>query len=195
MDGLRVPQRFWAFALPAFALATATGLDAARRALRGRVAQTALVLGACTLLALELAPKPLEWSRIDPDDETPRTSRLLREDPSVQGLLILPVFGDHREAESMILATSHWKPIANGYSGFLPVSYRRLQRMFSPLPQVEQIPELRRLGLTHLQVRWDRISSRQRRATYHWLVEGERTGRLRLLLEEDQVLLYKIVGD
>ena len=195
MRALRVPQRFWAFALPALALLIAIGFDALRSALPRRRSRAALTMGALGLLALELAPVPLAWTRVPDETELPGLLRQLREDPEVKGILVLPITGDFREAETMLLASLHWKPIANGYSGFQPRSYRRLLGLFSPLPPVEEIPALRGLGISHLQVHRDRIPPGLQTATDRWLAAGENSGRLRLLVEEDRVLLYAIAGD
>ena len=192
---LRVPQRFWAFALPALALLVAVGFDALQSALPRRRSRVALTMGALGLLALELAPVPLTWTRVPEEADLPRILRRLREDPSVNGVLVLPITGDSREAETMLLASSHWKPIANGYGGFQPRSYRRLLGLFSPLPPVEEIPALRGLGISHLQVHRDRISPGLQAATDRWLAAGERSGSLQLLVEENRTLLYAIAGD
>ncbi len=195
LDGLRVPQRFWAFALPALALAVAIGFDAVRASFVGRTPRALFSVAVFGLLALEFAPRQFEWHPVPTASNPPGLVALLRDDPTVRGILVLPITGDHREAENMLFASLHWKPIANGYSSALPVSYRRLLRMFSQVPRPDLVPELRRLGITHIQLHWDRISPGMQPAINQWLAGGERNGNLRLHYEKDQVLLYALGGD
>jgi hypothetical protein len=49
----------------------------------------------------------------------------------------------------MLNSTRHWKPIVNGYSGFLPASYARLQPLLEPFPGYEALETMHRRGITH----------------------------------------------
>jgi hypothetical protein len=52
----------------------------------------------------------------------------------------------------MYYSTLHWKPLANGYSGYTPDSYQELRDRLSRLPDGAGFDLLRRLGITHLVV-------------------------------------------
>ncbi|QQR72371.1 MAG: hypothetical protein IPJ17_12685 [Holophagales bacterium] len=195
MDGMRVPQRFWAFALPALALAAGVGLDAVTNALRSSAARRLLPLTACALLAAELAPKSFEWTPVASQTDLPKSSQFLRDEPTVRGVLVLPLFGDHREAERMWLASFHGKPIANGYSGFLPASYRAFQERFDPFPVSDDLHDLRRLGLSHLEVHWDLFEASTRRTAFDRISAAERAGVLKVVFEEEPVVIYVLPDD
>lgn len=195
MDGMRVPQRFWAFALPALALAAGVGLDAVTNALRSSAARRLLPLTACALLAAELAPKSFEWTPVASQTDLPRSTQFLRDEPTVRGVLVLPLFGDHREAERMWLASFHGKPIANGYSGFLPASYRAFQERFDPFPVSDDLHDLRRLGLSHLEVHWDLFEASTRRTAFERISAAEKAGVLKVVFEEEPVVVYVLPDD
>lgn len=195
MDGMRVPQRFWAFALPALAFAAGVGLDAVTNALRSSAARRLVPLAACALLATELAPKSFEWTPVASQTDLPRSSQFLRDEPAVRGVLVLPLFGDHREAERMWLASFHGKPIANGYSGFLPASYRALQERFDPFPVPDDLHDLRRLGLSHLEVHWDLLEASTRHLAFERISAAEKAGVLKVVFEEEPVVVYVLPDD
>jgi hypothetical protein len=53
-------------------------------------------------------------------------------------------------AEYVFNSTAHWRPLMNGYSGFVPGSYARLAEAFAPFPAGTAIDAMRREGATHL---------------------------------------------
>jgi hypothetical protein len=50
----------------------------------------------------------------------------------------------------MYFSLWHWRPMVNGYSGFLPVLYLRLIPDFIEFPRGDSPAALRRLGVTHV---------------------------------------------
>jgi len=52
----------------------------------------------------------------------------------------------------MLNSTSHWKPLVNGYSGFLPASYSRLQAALAGFPGQEALETMHQRGITHVVV-------------------------------------------
>jgi hypothetical protein len=52
-------------------------------------------------------------------------------------------------AAYMLNSTRHWKPIVNGYSGFLPASYVRLQPALAGFPGHDALETMHRRGITH----------------------------------------------
>ena len=52
-------------------------------------------------------------------------------------------------APYMLNSTSHWKPLVNGYSGFMPVSYARLQAALAEFPGQAALETMHQRGITH----------------------------------------------
>jgi hypothetical protein len=78
------------------------------------------------------------------------------------------------ETLAMWAATVHWKPIANGYSGFLPTPYRELAATCRPLPDNAALDRLRQLGITHLVIHTqDEKAPQLRRLLPAWTKEHE----------------------
>jgi hypothetical protein len=54
-------------------------------------------------------------------------------------------------------ATAHWRPIANGYSGFTPMSYRERSKTLWFFPDQEAVDTLLTLGATHAMVHLEKF--------------------------------------
>ena len=59
------------------------------------------------------------------------------------------VFGN---AQYMLNSTSHWRPLVNGYSGFLPASYGAHYGELQGFPDERSLKALRDLFVTHVVV-------------------------------------------
>jgi hypothetical protein len=57
------------------------------------------------------------------------------------------IFGN---ATYMLNSTRHWKPLVNGYSGFLPGSYNRLQSALRGFPGHDALDAMHGRGITHV---------------------------------------------
>lgn len=68
----------------------------------------------------------------------------------VQAILELPRLKPGRETLYMYYSTCHWRPIANGYSGYLPDSDQELRDRIQLLPDSGGLQLLRERGITHL---------------------------------------------
>jgi hypothetical protein len=58
-------------------------------------------------------------------------------------------------APYMLNSTANWRPLVNGYSGFLPPSFYEHARAFAAFPQAPAVDALRRAGVTHVFVHTD----------------------------------------
>jgi hypothetical protein len=67
---------------------------------------------------------------------------------AVLELPIYPRQGVFLNAEYMLNATRHWKPIVNGYSGFVPPTYRVIARTLNRFPDPTSYAWLRSNGVT-----------------------------------------------
>jgi hypothetical protein len=52
----------------------------------------------------------------------------------------------------MYFSTWHWRPMINGYSGFIPSSYASVSPVLATFPNQDAIAELRRRGVTHVTI-------------------------------------------
>lgn len=158
LAGMRVPSRFYAVSLLPIAWLAGRGVDAllaSSRTRRWHAAAWAL----CALLLVESTPRRLEWVKVAPAASYPIVYHWLARRPEVAAVVELPFAPDAAdEIPRMLYQTLHGKPLANGYSGYLPPSFTSLQRGLGwPLRRHEQLELLRRRGISHIVVsRWRR---------------------------------------
>jgi hypothetical protein len=62
----------------------------------------------------------------------------------------------------MLNSTAHWKPLLNGYSGFVPDGYRERFDAINGFPGSDAIAALQGLGVTHLVVHLDQLTPGRR---------------------------------
>jgi hypothetical protein len=62
-----------------------------------------------------------------------------------------------RNARAVAASTAHWKPMVNGYSGFVPRSYVAHYETLAGFPDPLTFDALRKIGVTHLVVRLDEV--------------------------------------
>jgi hypothetical protein len=151
MSGMRVPTRFYAFVSLAIAHFAGRGVDVLRERMRGPRTRAALVAALAAGLVLELAPQPIRWGKPLPrEEEFPAVYRWIAREPAVRSLIELPIHGDVRENLYIYYSTLHWKPLANGYSGYIPESHQRLTERIRFLPDPGGLDLLRDLRISHL---------------------------------------------
>lgn len=148
LHSVRVPARF--AILVVLMLAVLAGIGAAR--LLARFQRTsARVVAAGVLTGLIIL------------DAWPHSDRLpvWRSPPSVYAALpggsVLFEFPVHSPAERfsenlpyMYFSMWHWRPLVNGYSGFIPASYDALLRGVSTFPDAPALQYLGGVGVTHI---------------------------------------------
>jgi hypothetical protein len=149
LAGMRVPARFYAFVSLTLVFFAARGVDSLLGRVSGPRARAAAAVALAVLLAVELAPRRIDWRRVPREEELPRAYVWLRDEPSVKAIVELPL---RSEEENLYLyaATVHWKPIANGYSGYLADSYVGLLNNLPLLPHADGFNRLRGMGITHI---------------------------------------------
>jgi hypothetical protein len=89
----------------------------------------------------------------------------------------------------MVNSTRHWKPMLNGYSGFRPASYDTAYTAMRDFPSDASLIALNKLGVTHVVV--------HRREMMGDLSAGDpfnHVASIRLLAKDDDVLIYKLLG-
>lgn len=150
---MRVPARFYVFISFALALAAARGLDHwLSRMDRRRWLPAVGVVG---LLVIELAPRGIPWRELPGAGRPPEEGvyAWIARQEEITALLEVP-FGNRYityDTTYMYRQTFHHKPLANGYSGHIPLYYHELQKECCyPVPDAETLVRLRRMGVSHL---------------------------------------------
>jgi hypothetical protein len=156
LSGMRVPARFYAFVSLALVYFAARGVDLLLRHVSTPGGRAALAAGLALVLAVELAPRRIGWERLPREEELPRAYFWIRDNPSVKALVELPLGADSRENEYLYASTLHWKPIANGYSGYMAESYLGMINHIPFVPRDDGFELLRSMGITHLVVHLQR---------------------------------------
>ena len=153
-QGIRSPSRLGQFAVAAIAILAGMGLARVRGRWQGRrwlPAATFLVLVAANLEALRaplgyVAPVPIPSAY----DVLARERRAV-----VAEFPFASPQGFHHNTEYMLASTRHWRPILNGYSGFVPASYVETWKRVSGFPDAASLRALRDVGVTHVVVHYE----------------------------------------
>lgn len=106
---------------------------------------------AVVLINAEALRAPIPYR---PFEGIPRVYEALRPERGAV-VLELPMYerrAAFANATYMLNSTSHWKPIVNGYSGFLPASYVRLWTQVQDFPGYDALEIMHRRGITHVVV-------------------------------------------
>jgi hypothetical protein len=186
LSGMRVPARFAALAAFPVVFFAARELD---RRLGGSRAAAALV---AVLLFFDLAPRRIDWLPLPPESRFPAVYHWLARRTDVDGVLELPLLGPARDISAMYFATLHWKPLVNGYSGYIPDRYGYLVRdCCDPIPDPQQLAQLRLWGVTHVLVHKNDFPARwERRWLRRWALEPG----IAIEYEDAADLVYRIQG-
>jgi hypothetical protein len=150
MNGMRVPARFYAFVSLTLVVFAGFGVDLLRGKLSSPRARAVLVALLGAGLLVELAPQPLHWRPLEREEEFPAVYHWIAREPSVRALIELPIHSDTRENEHIYHSTLHWKPLANGYSGYMPPEHERLAETIHFVPEADGLDLLREMRISHL---------------------------------------------
>jgi hypothetical protein len=152
LSGMRVPSRFYVFVSLALVYFAGRGVDFLLARMKTRGARAGLAALLAAVLAAELAPRPPRWVPLPREEEFPQVYRWIAREPSVKALIELPIYEDTRENRYIYFSTLHWKPLANGYSGYFPQSHARLTGSMRFLPDQAGLDLLREMWISHLVV-------------------------------------------
>jgi len=136
------------------------------------------------LAALEPLAAPLRLKRAE---DIPSIYRQVRSEPGA--IVVEMPFPSTRavfaNAQYMLNSTEHWKPILNGYSGFVPRSYRVHSELLGGFPDPKSIVALQARGVTHVFVHLDNYGADSVR-------QIETTTALKKMAQEGAVALYRL---
>jgi len=183
LHSIRAPARFGYLVVVAAALLAGFGLVELRRWMPSR-ARTPISVVVLVLATLDPLAAPLRLVRFN---GIPAIYQELRGEPdAVVAELPLPAPRSFfQNANYMLNSTAHWKPMLNGYSGFLPLSYRKHVELAGGFPQPESIAALRAIGVTHVFVHLDQFRSLT-------VEDLDRIGELSRIAVEGPIALYRI---
>jgi hypothetical protein len=186
LRGIRNAARFGYLAIVGIAILAAFGVAEWRR----RSTRAASTLGAVLLLAAATADAlaaPLEF--VDREHVSPIHRALRNSDAVVIEFPFYPPDRMFRQAPYLLHSMQHWRPMVNGYSGFVPASYVEHSRELSGFPDDVSLALLRRLGVTHVFVHGDALRAWAGNVTADRV---RHTPALRLLARDDDVALYEL---
>ncbi len=158
LSGMRVSARFGLFVALTLSAFAARGVDQVARKIaqktgdgKGRrLALWAFGAGIAAAACFELGPHGVRWMRILREPEFPPVYHWLAGRPEVVALAEIPMFASPAETAYMYYSTVHWKPLANGFSGYDPPVHQELARRLRSVPNRADLERLRQLGITHL---------------------------------------------
>ena len=137
--------------LLALAVLAAFGIAQLERRWAGWRGWPGVAVAAVVLINAESFRAPLPYQ---PFNGIPRIyHRLIFEDNAI--VAEFPLWGRQQiflNAAYMLNSTVHWKPLVNGYSGFMPESYVAAHADLKDFPAASTLEALRRRGVTHVVV-------------------------------------------
>ncbi len=158
LRGLRAAARFGYLYLAAVAMAAGFGAAMIERRAARRAAGGLAVGLLLALVTVEAWSGPVPTT---PFMQVPPIYRQLADVPAPVLLVEVPFYPPDaffENATYVLNSTAHWRPLANGYSGFLPASYRRRAAAFWFFPRDWAIDAIEREGATHIMVHLERFT-------------------------------------
>ena len=144
---IRDPSRFGYLFL--FAIAGLAGIGFAQLRRRWHEARWLgpVAVGLILVTQLEALHAPFDYSRFEGFSPIYET---IAADPDQGAVVELPAdpVRPFRNGDYVLAATVHWKPLVNGYSSFIPRSYRRMARRLQKFPNRRSIRALQRRDVT-----------------------------------------------
>lgn len=156
-NGLRSAARLHVMTMASLAVLAGLGLAWLRRVTAGRRLRVLLSAVVPVLGVGEYLSVPIPLHRVATPDKLPQVYRWLAEDPARAPILELPLAGpgprrNLLEIQRVYASTVHWRPLVNGYSGYLPPVWRELRRRAVRRGPRAVLEDARRLGVRQVLV-------------------------------------------
>lgn len=186
LQAVRAAARFGYIGIVAVAILAGFGLSVLRRRLaekrRLQLGATVVIVG---LVFLEAAVAPILY---EPFSSIPAiyASDDLKTADAVAELPFPPVDVVSRNASYMLSSTANFRPLVNGYSGFIPPSYFAHHVQLANFPGDEAIEALRALGVSHVIVHLVGLTPEQASAL-------PRASGLQHVETDGEVSIYRVV--
>jgi hypothetical protein len=164
MQGLRAAARFGNLFLLGVALLGGIGLAVLRNSLASRAGHTShhsrgvrlhaagLGILLIVLANVESLRAPFEYREFT---GIPGIYKLLAQEPGPVVLAEHPFFmrwAIFENAPYVLNSTAHWRPLMNGYSGYVPPSYQKYADTFWYFPEERAMRAMKEAGVTHVMV-------------------------------------------
>ena len=147
---LRAPSRFGL--IVAFGLAVLAGVGLSvllPKNRKGTAIGLAIAVAAVGTLAL-----PFPAVQAPPLSPAYRVLQTLPQAPVIEMPFYYPEVGLYRHAIYMLNSTSHWMPLVNGYSDYIPDDFRQHVRTLAPFPSRDAFKILEPLGVRYAMFHW-----------------------------------------
>jgi hypothetical protein len=147
---LRAPARFGLVLDLAVVVLAGVGLSALLRRVRWRIP---IATGIAALTLAELAV-PLRMPEAPPVDDVYRVLSLLPRGPLIEMPFFYPEVGLFQHEKYMLASTTHWLPMVNGYSDYIPLDFYEHVMTLAPFPSRDGFkilePDRVRYALFHM---------------------------------------------
>jgi hypothetical protein len=189
--GMRAASRFGNLFLLGMAGLSGLGLAALLRGRLGRRAGLAAALGVI-LANGEVLRAPFTYTRYEGIPHI-YTHLATAEEPVV--LVEVPFYPARAAFENatyVLNSTAHFRPLMNGYSGYVPASYRAFAVEFASFPEPAAIEAMRRGGATHVMVHPGRLRSGSERDAEVLEAIARNPALERVAIGRDGMTLYRL---
>jgi hypothetical protein len=185
---LRAPSRFGL--LVVFALSVLTGF-----AVSDLLRWTRHANAVCAVLAIAVTAElvvPLNIPVVDPLEPEYRTLAALPPGAVIEMPFYFPEVGLFQHTRYMLASTSHWKPLVNGYSDYIPPDFYQNVEILKFFPRRDAFKILEPNKVRYAVIHLYGYNDEDRRAELARLKEFEKY--LRLLYDDSYVRIYEILG-
>jgi hypothetical protein len=186
---LRAPSRLGPIVMLALAILAATGV---RRLVDGAPAHRRRLITAAIVAAaaLELNVAPFGWERAP---RLPSPYLLLAQLPRGP-VAEFPFYGGrvayHLHTQYMLFSTSHWFPLVNGYSDYIPADFREAAFVLDSFPSNDSFNVMRKHRVRYITIHWDMFGPRRAEIEERLRPFAQ---NLRPLATEPAMTLYEVV--
>jgi hypothetical protein len=188
VNGLRVPARFSILVFFALSVLAGRGVRWLEEKLP-RAKRFVLVLALLPLAETIGTDVPFRSAPVAPPGSEP----YLAAEPDASPVLHLPMpFERERISENavyMLWSTAHFRPMANGYSGFTPPSFYELAEALSTFPDDPSVELLRSRGVERVVLHRDRYL-RARVAALEQAISSD--GRFDEVFRDERSVVYRV---
>jgi len=149
------------------------------------------------LLTLEYYSVPIHTNNIYIFSKpVPPVYEFIRENNDIKAIVEIPFSDDFSKGEDiknttayMLYSTLHWKPIVNGYSGFLPPVFHKIGDMVKGFPKKNTLNFLAFLGVDTVIVHKDKLSEKDFQEIYQ---QAEKQTGIKDIKDFGDSILYRI---
>ena len=150
--GMRAASRFGTLFVLAAACLAGYGLWFLRARFAARRWMTGVAIALIAAANIEMAAAPIPFH---PFEGIPDLYARLADEPGDVVLAEIPLYRRrqiYRNVEYVLASTRHWRPLVNGYSGYVPRQYLTFAETFRGFPSDASLAAMRGAGVTHVMV-------------------------------------------